>query len=85
MLEPDLEKRPDIYQVSHFAFKIAGRDNPVPNLCVSVCIDSIGTFFPFADVHFSMLVLQSSPIPTSLPEPLTASEVAAKKNMTKAR
>ncbi|XP_024116046.1 BMP-2-inducible protein kinase isoform X2 [Oryzias melastigma] len=60
MLEPDLEKRPDIYQVSHFAFKIAGRDNPVPNLC-------------------------SSPIPTSLPEPLTASEVAAKKNMTKAR
>uniref|UniRef100_A0A8C7XTP9 non-specific serine/threonine protein kinase n=1 Tax=Oryzias sinensis TaxID=183150 RepID=A0A8C7XTP9_9TELE len=60
MLEPDLEKRPDIYQVSHFAFKLAGRENPVPNLC-------------------------SSAIPTSLPEPLTASEVAAKKNLTKAR
>lgn len=28
---------------------------------------------------------QNSPIPTSLPEPLTASEVAAKKSMTKAR
>lgn len=28
---------------------------------------------------------QSSPIPTSLPDPLTASEVAAKKSMTKAR
>ncbi|XP_072243395.1 BMP-2-inducible protein kinase isoform X2 [Leuresthes tenuis] len=60
MLEPDQEKRPDIYQVSHFAFKLAGRDCPVPNLF-------------------------NSPIPTSLPEPLTASEVAAKKSMTKAR
>ncbi|XP_023199858.1 BMP-2-inducible protein kinase isoform X3 [Xiphophorus maculatus] len=60
MLEPDQEKRPDIYQVSYFAFKLAGRDCPVPNL-------------------------SNSPIPTSLPEPLTASEVAAKKSMTKAR
>uniref|UniRef100_A0A3Q1GCS8 non-specific serine/threonine protein kinase n=1 Tax=Acanthochromis polyacanthus TaxID=80966 RepID=A0A3Q1GCS8_9TELE len=60
MLEPDQEKRPDIYQVSYFAFKLAGKDCPVPNL-------------------FSSL------IPTSLPEPLTASEVAAKKSMTKAR
>uniref|UniRef100_A0A3B5LU93 BMP2 inducible kinase n=1 Tax=Xiphophorus couchianus TaxID=32473 RepID=A0A3B5LU93_9TELE len=32
MLEPDQEKRPDIYQVSYFAFKLAGRDCPVPNL-----------------------------------------------------
>ncbi|KAJ8380496.1 hypothetical protein SKAU_G00012740 [Synaphobranchus kaupii] len=60
MLEPDLEKRPDIYQVSYFAFKLAGKECPVPNLF-------------------------NSPLPTSLPEPLTASEVAAKKNMTKAR
>ncbi|XP_043964020.1 BMP-2-inducible protein kinase [Gambusia affinis] len=60
MLEPDQETRPDIYQVSYFAFKLAGRDCPVPNL-------------------------SNSPIPTSLPEPLTASEVAAKKSMTKAR
>ncbi|XP_017286331.1 BMP-2-inducible protein kinase isoform X2 [Kryptolebias marmoratus] len=60
MLEPDQEKRPDIYQVSYFAFKLAGRDCPIPNLF-------------------------NSPIPTSLPEPLTASEVAAKKSMTKAR
>uniref|UniRef100_A0A3Q3EGQ6 BMP2 inducible kinase n=1 Tax=Labrus bergylta TaxID=56723 RepID=A0A3Q3EGQ6_9LABR len=60
MLEPDQEKRPDIYQVSHFAFRLAGKDCPVPNLF-------------------------NSPIPTSLPEPLTASEVAAKKSMTKAR
>ncbi|XP_057688305.1 BMP-2-inducible protein kinase [Corythoichthys intestinalis] len=60
MLEPDQEKRPDIYQVSYFAFKFAGRDCPVPNIF-------------------------SSSIPTSLPEPLTASEAAAKKSMTKAR
>ncbi|XP_019744044.1 BMP-2-inducible protein kinase [Hippocampus comes] len=60
MLEPDQEKRPDIYQVSYFAFKFARRDCPVPNIF-------------------------NSPIPTSLPEPLTASEVAAKKSMTKAR
>uniref|UniRef100_UPI0037E7052E BMP-2-inducible protein kinase isoform X2 n=1 Tax=Semicossyphus pulcher TaxID=241346 RepID=UPI0037E7052E len=60
MLEPDQEKRPDIYQVSHFAFRLAGKDCPVPNLF-------------------------NSPIPTSLPEPLTASEVAAKKSVTKAR
>uniref|UniRef100_A0AAQ4QGG9 non-specific serine/threonine protein kinase n=1 Tax=Gasterosteus aculeatus aculeatus TaxID=481459 RepID=A0AAQ4QGG9_GASAC len=31
MLEPDPEKRPDIYQISHFAFKLARRECPVPN------------------------------------------------------
>ncbi|XP_060738906.1 BMP-2-inducible protein kinase isoform X2 [Tachysurus vachellii] len=60
MLEPDPEKRPDIYQVSYFAFRLAGRECPVPNLF-------------------------NSPIPTSLPEPLTASDIAAKKSQTKAR
>uniref|UniRef100_A0A8K9XCZ8 non-specific serine/threonine protein kinase n=1 Tax=Oncorhynchus mykiss TaxID=8022 RepID=A0A8K9XCZ8_ONCMY len=60
MLEPDHEKRPDIYQVSYFAFKLAGKECPVPNLL-------------------------NSPLPTSLPEPLTASQFAARKSMTKAR
>ncbi|XP_055681409.1 uncharacterized protein LOC129788942 [Lutzomyia longipalpis] len=32
MLEPDMEKRPNIYQVSQIAFTLAGRDNPVQNL-----------------------------------------------------
>ncbi|XP_055021420.1 AP2-associated protein kinase 1-like isoform X9 [Boleophthalmus pectinirostris] len=32
MLEPDPEKRPDIYQVSYFAFKLARRECPVPNV-----------------------------------------------------
>ncbi|XP_038141635.1 AP2-associated protein kinase 1-like isoform X3 [Cyprinodon tularosa] len=32
MLEPDPDKRPDIYQVSYFAFKLARQECPVPNL-----------------------------------------------------
>ncbi|KAG9480552.1 hypothetical protein GDO78_012168 [Eleutherodactylus coqui] len=32
MLEPDQERRPDIYQVSYFAFKLAKRESPVPNV-----------------------------------------------------
>lgn len=36
MLEPDPDKRPDIYQVSYFAFKLAQRTCPVQNLKVSV-------------------------------------------------
>ncbi|XP_030592935.1 AP2-associated protein kinase 1 isoform X3 [Archocentrus centrarchus] len=32
MLDPDPDKRPDIYQVSYFAFKLARRECPVPNL-----------------------------------------------------
>ncbi|XP_056138299.1 AP2-associated protein kinase 1-like [Lampris incognitus] len=31
MLEPDPDKRPDIYQVSYFAFKLARRECPVQN------------------------------------------------------
>ncbi|XP_062874013.1 BMP-2-inducible protein kinase isoform X2 [Trichomycterus rosablanca] len=60
MLEPDQEKRPDIYQVSYFAFRLAGKECPVPNLF-------------------------NSSILTSLPEPLKASDIAAKKSQTKAR
>ncbi|XP_055539269.1 uncharacterized protein LOC129726502 [Wyeomyia smithii] len=32
MLEPDADKRPNIYQVCEIAFKIAGKTNPVRNL-----------------------------------------------------
>lgn len=35
MLEPDPDMRPDIYQVSYFAFKMTRRECPVPNLHVS--------------------------------------------------
>lgn len=36
MLEPDQDKRPDIFQVSYLAFTIAGKENPVQNLHVSL-------------------------------------------------
>ncbi|XP_008938164.1 PREDICTED: BMP-2-inducible protein kinase-like, partial [Merops nubicus] len=32
MLEPDQEQRPDIFQVSYFAFKLAKKDCPVSNI-----------------------------------------------------
>uniref|UniRef100_UPI0037E95D4B AP2-associated protein kinase 1 isoform X2 n=1 Tax=Semicossyphus pulcher TaxID=241346 RepID=UPI0037E95D4B len=32
MLEPDPEKRPDIYQISYFAFKLSRRECPVQNV-----------------------------------------------------
>ncbi|XP_067113966.1 AP2-associated protein kinase 1-like [Osmerus mordax] len=60
MLEPDPDKRPDIYQVSYFAFKMARRDCPVQNV-------------------------KNSPIPTQLPEPIKASEAAAKKTQTQTK
>ncbi|XP_057176287.1 AP2-associated protein kinase 1 isoform X2 [Triplophysa rosa] len=60
MLEPDPDKRPDIYQVSYFAFKLARRDGPVQNV-------------------------KNSPIPAKLPEPIRASEAAAKKSQTQTK
>ncbi|XP_030057734.1 AP2-associated protein kinase 1 isoform X3 [Microcaecilia unicolor] len=60
MLEPDPDKRPDIYQVSYFAFKMAKQECPVQNT-------------------------QSSAIPAKLPEPVKASEAAAKKTQPKTR
>jgi hypothetical protein len=35
MLEPDADKRPDIFQVSHIAFLLLGKECPVQNLHVS--------------------------------------------------
>ncbi|NWU98545.1 AAK1 kinase, partial [Upupa epops] len=60
MLEPDPDKRPDIYQVSYFAFKLAKKECPVQNV-------------------------QNSQIPAKLPDPVKASEAAAKKSQPKAR
>uniref|UniRef100_A0A4W3H1U9 AP2-associated protein kinase 1-like n=1 Tax=Callorhinchus milii TaxID=7868 RepID=A0A4W3H1U9_CALMI len=44
MLEPDPDKRPDIYQVSFFAFKLSGKACPVKNINVS-------TFFMLSFIH----------------------------------
>lgn len=60
MLEPDPEHRPDIFQVSYFAFKFAKKDCPVSNI-------------------------NNSSIPSALPEPMTATEAAARKSQMKAR
>uniref|UniRef100_W5LMZ7 non-specific serine/threonine protein kinase n=1 Tax=Astyanax mexicanus TaxID=7994 RepID=W5LMZ7_ASTMX len=60
MLEPDPDKRPDIYQVSHFACRLARRDCPVQNV-------------------------KNSPLPNKLPEPVRASEAAAKKSQTQTK
>uniref|UniRef100_H0XBS4 non-specific serine/threonine protein kinase n=1 Tax=Otolemur garnettii TaxID=30611 RepID=H0XBS4_OTOGA len=60
MLEPDPERRPDIFQVSYFAFKFAKKDCPISNI-------------------------NNSSIPSALPEPMTASEAAARKSQIKAR
>nr|XP_045009094.1 AP2-associated protein kinase 1 isoform X9 [Jaculus jaculus] len=60
MLEPDPDKRPDIYQVSYFSFKLLKKECPIPNV-------------------------QNSPIPAKLPEPVKASEAAAKKTQPKTR
>lgn len=89
MLEPDQEKRPDIYQVSYFAFRLAGKECPVPNLFVGYYKhrgDVVNLSpFSFFNVFDLFCAMQNSPIPTSLPEPLTASDIAAKKSQTKAR
>ncbi|XP_077671052.1 BMP-2-inducible protein kinase isoform X2 [Eretmochelys imbricata] len=60
MLEPDQERRPDIFQVSYFAFKLARKECPLSNI-------------------------NNSPVPSTLPEPMTASEAAARKSQIKAR
>ncbi|XP_053920470.1 BMP-2-inducible protein kinase isoform X2 [Cuculus canorus] len=60
MLEPDQEQRPDIFQVSYFAFKLSKKNCPVSNI-------------------------NNSPVPSTLPEPMTASEAAARKSQIKAR
>lgn len=39
MLEPDPDMRPDIYQVSYIAFKLARRECPVPNLFVRMTVE----------------------------------------------
>lgn len=36
MLEPDPDKRPDIFQVSSIAFPLLGKENPVQNLHVNI-------------------------------------------------
>ena len=38
MLEPDTDKRPNIFQVCHVVHHLRGFDNPVPNVFVSLYV-----------------------------------------------
>ena len=38
MLEKDPSKRPDIFQVCYVAFQLLGKENPVPNMNVSMLL-----------------------------------------------
>ena len=51
MLEPDPDRRPDIYQVSYVAFRLAGRgETPVVNLHHSVPVEPDQLLFTQPDV-----------------------------------
>jgi AP2-associated kinase len=38
MLEPDHEKRPNIFQVAEIAFRLQNQKNPIQNLYVSLFV-----------------------------------------------
>lgn len=44
MLEPDQERRPDIFQISFFAFKLAKKDCPISNINVSIYVLAVCIF-----------------------------------------
>ena len=56
MLEVDPEKRPDIFQVSYVAFRLARKECPVPNMNVSACFDFDSKFCN--SVYLIRLLLQ---------------------------
>ncbi|KAB1266858.1 AP2-associated protein kinase 1 [Camelus dromedarius] len=46
MLEPDPDKRPDIYQVSYFSFKLLKKECPIPNVQVTGSPDVTAFILP---------------------------------------
>ncbi|XP_047678969.1 AP2-associated protein kinase 1 isoform X6 [Tachysurus fulvidraco] len=73
MLEPDPDIRPDIYQVSHFAFRLAHKDCPVQNIHNSL----IPTKLP-EPIRASEAVAKKSQTKARLtdPVPTTATSIA---------
>ena len=45
MLEKDPSKRPDVFQVCYVAFQLLGKENPVPNMNVSMVLWSLDGWF----------------------------------------
>lgn len=52
MLEPEPEKRPDIYQVSCIAFQLLGKQNPVKNLMVGYKFLKINEYINYLIIFF---------------------------------
>ncbi|XP_042276903.1 AP2-associated protein kinase 1-like isoform X8 [Thunnus maccoyii] len=71
MLEPDPDKRPDIYQVSYFAFKLTRRECPVPNVHNS----SIPTKLP-EPIRASEAVAKKSQTKARLTDPIPTTETS---------
>uniref|UniRef100_H3DQI1 Protein kinase domain-containing protein n=1 Tax=Tetraodon nigroviridis TaxID=99883 RepID=H3DQI1_TETNG len=71
MLEPDPEKRPDIYQISYIAFRMARRHCPVPNLHNS----HIPTKLP-EPIKTSEAVAKKSQIKARLTDPVPTTETS---------
>ncbi|XP_046726992.1 AP2-associated protein kinase 1 isoform X7 [Silurus meridionalis] len=71
MLEPDPDIRPDIYQVSHFAFRLARRDCPVQNIHNS----SIPTKLP-EPIRASEAVAKKSQSKARLTDPIPTMETS---------
>ncbi|XP_027890240.1 AP2-associated protein kinase 1 isoform X9 [Xiphophorus couchianus] len=71
MLEPDPDKRPDIYQVSYFAFKLARQECPVPNLHNS----SIPSKLP-EPIRASEAVAKKSQTKARLTDPVPTTETS---------
>uniref|UniRef100_A0A673BZG1 non-specific serine/threonine protein kinase n=1 Tax=Sphaeramia orbicularis TaxID=375764 RepID=A0A673BZG1_9TELE len=71
MLEPDPDRRPDIYQVSYFAFKLARRECPVPNVHNS----SIPAKLP-EPIRASEAVAKKSQTKARLTDPIPTTETS---------
>ncbi|KAG7281293.1 hypothetical protein CRUP_030976, partial [Coryphaenoides rupestris] len=71
MLEPDPDKRPDIYQVSYFAFKMGRRDCPIQNVNNA----SIPTKLP-EPIRASEAVAKKSQTKARLTDPIPTMETS---------
>ena len=59
MLEVDPEKRPDIFQVSCIAFRLARKDCPVPNMNVSMLFTKHTCFLSaYTELFFELSIIR---------------------------
>lgn len=58
MLEPDQDKRPNIFQVCHIVHHLRGFNNPVANVFVSVHVDVFIVWVVIYVTHKSKILLR---------------------------